>query len=87
MGGNKDQKYILLSQISPGGSKKRQKESLDSSGTFDLKSVYHVINGMEGYKELGADYVTQRVEKRRKLYLKKELEKLGYAVQLIQPVP
>ncbi len=52
-----------------------------------LKSVYHVINGKEGYKELGADYVTQRVEKRRKLYLKKELEKLGYAVQLIQPVP
>ena len=35
VGGNKDQKHILLSQISPGGSKKRQKESLDSSRTFD----------------------------------------------------
>ena len=64
-----------------------KKRALIAVGHSILKSVYHVINGMEGYKELGADYVTQRVEKRRKLYLKKELEKLGYAVQLIQPVP
>ena len=64
-----------------------KKRALIAVGHSILKSVYHVINGMEGYKELGADYVTQRVEKRRKLYLKKELEKLGYAVQLTPPVP
>ncbi len=60
--------------------------AMESTGIY-WKSVYHVINGMEEYKEPGADYVTQRVEKKRKLYLKRELEKLGYAVQLTQPAP
>lgn len=35
VGGNKDKKHILLSQISPVSRQKRQKESLDSSRTFD----------------------------------------------------
>jgi hypothetical protein len=35
------------------------------------------------YKELGAEYVNGRVEKKRKTYLKKELEKLGYEVGLV----
>jgi hypothetical protein len=43
-----------------------------------------VLSGVEEYKELGADYVNQRVEKKRRLYLKRELEKLGYYVQLTQ---
>lgn len=29
-----------------------------------LKSVYHVLSGVEEYRELGADYVKQIVEKK-----------------------
>jgi len=61
-----------------------KKRALIAVGHSILKSVFHVLTGEEGYKELGADYVNQRVEKRRKLYLKKELEKLGYDVKLTQ---
>lgn len=35
------------------------------------------------YKELGAEYVNERVEKKRKAYLQRELEKLGYDVELV----
>jgi len=34
------------------------------------------------YKELGAAYLNERIEKKRKTYLKKELEKLGYKVDI-----
>ncbi|HOW16074.1 IS110 family transposase [Methanosarcina sp.] len=61
-----------------------KKRALIAVGHSILKSVYHVLSGVEEYKELGADYVNQRVEKRRRLYLKRELEKLGYDVQLTQ---
>jgi Transposase and inactivated derivatives len=46
-----------------------------------LKSVYHILSGSP-YRELGADYVTMRMESRRKSYLMKELENLGYDVLL-----
>ena len=61
-----------------------KKRALIAVGHSILKSVYHVLNGVEEYRELGADYVNQRVEKKRKQYLKRELEKLGYEVQLTQ---
>ena len=64
-----------------------KKRALIAVGHSILKSVYHVINGMDGYKELGADYVTHRVENKRKIYLQRELEKLGYALQLTNPEP
>lgn len=48
-----------------------------------LKSVYHILKDTCEYRELGADHVNQRVEKKRKAYLKKELEKLGYKVDLV----
>ena len=51
-----------------------------------LKSVYHVLKDDVPYRELGADYLDARMEDKRKKYLKKELEKMGYDVQL-QPVP
>jgi hypothetical protein len=44
--------------------------------------VWHVLKDGCEYKELGAEYVTQRVESKRKAYLKKELEALGYKVQI-----
>jgi hypothetical protein len=34
------------------------------------------------YKELGSDYLNDKIEAKRKKYLKKELEKLGYQVNL-----
>jgi len=36
------------------------------------------------YRELGASYVTGRQEQKRKAYLKKELEKLGYEKQILK---
>lgn len=36
------------------------------------------------YKELGAEYLNERIEKKRKVYLKRELEKLGYKVDIIK---
>ena len=61
-----------------------KKRALIAVGHSILKSVYHVLSGTEQYRELGADYVNQRFEKKRRLYLKRELEKLGYGVQLTQ---
>lgn len=51
-----------------------------------LKSVYHLLKDDVAYRELGADYLNSRMEDKRKKYLKKELEKMGYDVQL-QTVP
>jgi hypothetical protein len=47
-----------------------------------LKSVYYVLKYNVPYHELGADYLNSRMEKKRKKYLKAELEKMGYTVQL-----
>ena len=47
-----------------------------------LKSVYHVLKDNCEYKELGGEYLNKKQEKKRKDYLKKELEKLGYEVGL-----
>ena len=48
-----------------------------------LKSVYHLLSTEEQYRELGADYINRKMEAKRKSYLKKELEKLGYQVDLV----
>ncbi|HAJ80675.1 MAG TPA: hypothetical protein DCO75_13000 [Fibrobacteres bacterium] len=49
-----------------------------------LKSVYHVLSEGVVYRELGAEHVIKAQEQKRKTYLKKELEQLGYNVQLIK---
>ena len=49
-----------------------------------MKSVYHVLNENTAYKELGASYLNGKQEKKRKQYLQKELEKLGYEVSLAE---
>jgi hypothetical protein len=46
------------------------------------KSAYHILKENVPYKELGYDYLNDKIEAKRKKYLKKELEKLGYQVQL-----
>jgi hypothetical protein len=50
------------------------------------KSVYHILSTESAYRELGADHINLRAEARRKSYLKKELEKLGYEVLLTEPL-
>jgi hypothetical protein len=47
-----------------------------------LKSVYHVLSEGIEYRELGANHVIKAQEQKRKTYLKKELELLGYDVQM-----
>lgn len=47
-----------------------------------LKSVYHVLKDDVHYRELGEDYLNDKIQDKRKKYLKKELERMGYNVQL-----
>jgi len=62
------------------------KKAIIAVGHSILKVVYHVLNDGVEYRELGADYITIRQGQRRKSYLKKELEKLGYNVQILKAV-
>lgn len=61
-----------------------KKRALIAVGHSLLKSVYHILSTANEYRELGADHINQRVEAKRKAYLKKELEKLGYQVSLTE---
>ena len=63
-----------------------KKRALLAVGHSILKSVYHILKGKEHYKELGADYLDDQIKTKRKNYLKKELEKIGYVVD-IKPLP
>lgn len=58
------------------------KRALIAVGHSILKAVYHILSEKESYRELGADHINLRIEAKRKSYLKKELEKLGYEVSL-----
>lgn len=49
-----------------------------------LKSVYHVLKENVPYNELGEDYLNNRIEEKRRKYLKKELQKMGYKVDLFK---
>lgn len=64
-----------------------KKRALVAVGHSILKSVYHILKDMCEYKELGAAYLASRTEAKRKAYLKSELSKLGYAVELKQLPP
>jgi len=61
-----------------------KKRALIGVGHSILKSVYHVLSEGVMYRELGAGHVIKAQEKKRKMYLKKELELLGYNVQLVK---
>lgn len=64
-----------------------KKRALIAVGHSILKSVWHVLKEACEYKELGADYLNQKMEGKRKNYLKKELESLGYKVQISKKDP
>jgi hypothetical protein len=59
-----------------------KKRALIAVGHSILKSVYHILKDTCEYKELGADYLIERTKAKRKTYLKSELGKLGYTVEL-----
>ena len=59
-----------------------KKRALIAVGHSILKSVYHILKENCDYKELGTDYLISRTEAKRKAYLKGELGKLGYVVEL-----
>jgi len=64
-----------------------KKRALIAVGHSILKSVYHILSDMSEYKELGAEYLISRTEAKRKAYLKGELGKLGYVVELKEQPP
>lgn len=67
-------------------SRRGKKRALLAIGHSILKSVYFVLKTNVSYKELGADYVRKQREEKRKAYLKKEMEALGYQVELKRAV-
>jgi transposase len=64
-----------------------KKRALIAIGHSILKTAYHILQQSVSYKELGADYLNELQEKKRKHYLQKELEKMGYNVNLVAIVP
>jgi transposase len=49
-----------------------------------LVAIYHMIKKGESYHELGASYLTEYEDARKKTDLVKQLQKLGYSVSLTQ---
>jgi transposase len=49
-----------------------------------LTTVYNILANNVTYNELGAEFVTLLIEKKRKKYLTTELTKLGYEVQIVK---
>lgn len=47
-----------------------------------LKSIYHILKVDLPYRKLGANYLNSRMKNKRRKYLKKKLEKMGYNTQL-----
>lgn len=64
--------------------RKGGKKALIAVGHSILKAVHYVISTGGRYHELGEQYVPSKIEKKRKDYLKSELQKLGYEVSLIK---
>ena len=60
------------------------KKALIAVGHSILKAVHYVISTGGRYHELGEQYVPSKIEKKRRDYLRGELQKLGYEVSLIK---
>lgn len=64
--------------------RKGKKKAIVAVAHSVLKSVYHVLKENVPYNELGEDYLNNRIEEKRRKYLKKELQKMGYKVDLLK---
>ena len=59
-----------------------KKRALIAVGHSQLRSVFVILSIGARYHELGAQYVQAKIERKRKNYLKTELQKLGFEVSL-----
>jgi len=59
-----------------------KKRALIAVGHSILTSVWHVLHDGVSYRELGADYVAEKIANKRRDYLTRELKTLGYQVAL-----
>ena len=59
-----------------------KKRALIAVGHSQLISVYLILSTGARYHELGVQYVQAKIERKRKNYLKAELQKLGFEVSL-----
>jgi hypothetical protein len=64
-----------------------KKRAIIAVGHSILKSVRHILSDKSEYRELGTDCLLERTKSKRKKYLKDELVKLGYKVDLTQLPP
>jgi hypothetical protein len=85
MGRITHQGYVLSCALSSFGRRRGKKRAIVAVAHSILKSVYYVLKYNVPYHEPGADYLNSQMEKKRKKYLKAELEKMGYTV-LLEPV-
>ena len=59
-----------------------KKRALIAVGHSQIVALYLILSTGARYHELGAQYVQEKIEKKRKTYLSTELRKLGYMVSL-----
>lgn len=64
-----------------------KKRALIAVGHSQIVSVYLILSTGASYRELGAQYMQEKIEKKRKAYLSSELKKLGYEVTLTKSIP
>lgn len=64
-----------------------KKRALIAVGHSQIVSVYLILSTGASYRELGAQYMQEKIEKKRKTYLSSELKKLGYEVTLTKSIP
>lgn len=82
MGSDPYKEYIFQWEIPSDCRKKGKKRALIAVGHSQLTSVYLMLSTGARYHELGAQYVQAKIERKRKNYLKAELQKLGFEVSL-----
>lgn len=61
-----------------------KKRALLAVGHKILCASYHILKNKEPFKELGGDFLEERRKKNRLVYLKKELDMLGYKVEKVK---
>lgn len=65
-----------------------KKRALIAVGHSQIVATYLILSTGARYHELGANYMQDKIEAKRKTYLTSELKKLGYEVSLEKkPVP
>lgn len=64
-----------------------KKRALIAVGHSQLTAVYLILSTGASYRELGAQYMQERMERKRKTYLATELKKLEYEVSLTKLSP